>query len=288
MIDLHSHTDRSDGTFSPEELVAEAVRVGLSALAITDHDTFAGFDDAVPFAAKAGLEVICGIEVSTRYQGATVHLLGYFPVTPPSGDIRQWLSFLQENRRERNTRLIEKLRSIGVDITLEEVEKAGRTLTARPHFARVLVEKGYATDIQQAFDLFLDESAKAYVQRHEVPIEEALERILASGGVPSLAHPIRVAKNNWAKIASAVEDLAGYGLRAIEVYHSDHSPENVSYYKTLADRFGLGITGGSDFHGGNKPLISLGTGFRNNLNIPNSILDNLKSVAKSLTARSFS
>jgi predicted metal-dependent phosphoesterase TrpH len=283
MIDLHTHTDRSDGTFTPEELVHEALRVGLSAIAITDHDTFAGYDDAVPFAEKAGLEVICGIEVSTRYQGSSVHLLGYFPITLPSTDIRQWLNFLQENRRDRNTRLIEKLRSVGVEITLEEVEKKGRTLTARPHFARVLVEKGYATDIQQAFDLFLDESAKAFVQRHEVPIEEALERILASGGVPSLAHPIRVAKNNWSKIANAVEDLAGYGLRAVEVYHSDHSPENVSYYKTLADRFGLGITGGSDFHGGNKPLIQLGTGLRNNLNIPNTLLDNLKSVAKSLT-----
>jgi predicted metal-dependent phosphoesterase TrpH len=279
MIDLHSHTDRSDGTFTPEELVNEALRIGLTALAITDHDTFAGYDAAAPFAEGKSLELICGIEVSTRYQGATVHLLGYFPVTPPSEDLRHWLNFLLENRRDRNIRLIKKLQSLGLDITLEEVEKQGRTLTARPHFARVLVEKGYATDIQQAFDLYLDESAKGFVQRQEVPIEEAIERIITSGGVPSLAHPIRVMKNNWDKVAAAVEDLAGYGLRAIEVYHSDHSPENVAYYKSLADRFGLAVTGGSDFHGLNKPQISLGTGHRNNLNIPPIVLENLKSLA---------
>jgi 3',5'-nucleoside bisphosphate phosphatase len=279
MIDLHSHTDRSDGTFTPEELVAEAVRAGLSALAITDHDTFAGFDAAVPFAEASGLELICGIELSTRYRGNSVHLLGYFPVSAPSDEIRAWLVALQEHRRDRNLRLIEKLRSLGVDITLEDVETRGRTLTARPHFARVLVEKGYAKDLQDAFDLYLDESAKGYVPRQEVPIEEALERITRSGGVPSLAHPIRVAKNNWAKIAEYVEDLAGYGLRAIEVYHSDHSPENVSYYLSLADKFSLGVTGGSDFHGGNKPNISLGTGLRNNLNIPDGVLTELKSLA---------
>jgi predicted metal-dependent phosphoesterase TrpH len=279
MIDLHSHTDRSDGTFTPDELVAEAVRVGLSALAITDHDTFAGYDAAVPLAADAGLELICGIELSTRYMGNSIHLLGYFPVTPPSDELRAWLEFLQANRRERNVRLIDKLRTLGVDITLAEVEKKGRTLTARPHFARVLVEKGYAKDLEDAFALYLDESAKGYVQRQEVPIEEALERIAQSGGVSSLAHPIRVAKNNWEKLAEYIGDLAGYGLRAVEVYHSDHSPENVSYYKTLAEQNGLGMTGGSDFHGGNKPNINLGTGMRNNLAVPDELLEKLKGLA---------
>jgi len=279
MIDLHSHTDRSDGTFTPEELVAEAVRVGLSALAITDHDTFAGYDAAVPLAADAGLELICGIELSTRYMGNSIHLLGYFPVTPPSDELRAWLEFLQANRRERNVRLIDKLRTLGVDITLAEVEKKGRTLTARPHFARVLVEKGYAKDLEDAFTLYLDESAKGYVQRQEVPIEEALERIAQSGGVSSLAHPVRVAKNNWAKLAEYIGDLAGYGLRAVEVYHSDHSPENVSCYKTLAEQNGLGMTGGSDFHGGNKPNINLGTGMRNNLAVPDEVLEKLKALA---------
>jgi predicted metal-dependent phosphoesterase TrpH len=279
MIDLHSHSNHSDGTFTPAELIDEAVRVGLRVLSITDHDTFAGYDDAFAYAAAAGIELICGIELSTRYQGASVHLLGYFPSTLPSDEMRAWLGWMLEMRRDRNIRLIAKLQSLGVEITLEEVEKIGRTLTGRPHFARVLVEKGYATDMQNAFDLYLDETARGFVQRQEVPMEEALERILASGGVPSLAHPNRVAKNNWQKLAAYVEDLAGLGMRAIEVYHSDHSPENVAYYASLAKRFNLGITGGSDFHGANKPLICLGTGKRNNLNVPDSVAENLKNLA---------
>jgi predicted metal-dependent phosphoesterase TrpH len=279
MIDLHSHTDQSDGTFTAEELIAEATRTGLSALAITDHDTFRGYDMAVPFAKDAGLELICGIELSTRFGGLSVHLLGYFPVQPPSAEFRGWLDFLLESRRDRNRRLIEKLQGLGIEITLEEVERKGRTLTARPHFARVLMEKGYATDIQDAFEKYLDESAKGYVQRQEVPIEEAIQRVTASGGVASLAHPVRVAKNNWSILAGYVGSMRQMGMRAIEVFHSDHTPENVAYYQSLAARFDLGVTGGSDFHGGNKPLISLGTGLRGNLNVPDSVLDGLKSLA---------
>ncbi len=197
MIDLHSHTDQSDGTFTATELVNEAMRIHLKALAITDHDTMSGYYQAVPFAAAAGLKLICGIELSTKYQGVSVHLLGYFPAQPPTQDFREWLAFLMESRRDRNRRLIQKLESLGIPITLEEVEAYGKTLTARPHFARVLIDKGYAKDMQDAFDQYLDESGKGYVQRHDIPIQEAIDRIKKSGGVSSLAHPVRVAKNNW-------------------------------------------------------------------------------------------
>jgi predicted metal-dependent phosphoesterase TrpH len=278
LIDLHSHTDRSDGTFTPEQLIAEAKRVGLRALAITDHDTFAGYDTARPHAEAAGLELICGIELSTRYQGHSVHLLGYFLNALPSEEFRKWLDYMLEMRRDRNRRLIAKLQSLGVNITLDEVETVGRTLTGRPHFARVLVDKGYAKDIQNAFDLYLDESARAFVQRQEVSMEEALERIRKCSGVPSLAHPVRVAKNNWEKLEGYAGDLAGSGLRAIEVYHSDHSPENVAFYKALAERHGLGMTGGSDFHGSVKPNIALGTGKQGNLHVPDDVLENLKKL----------
>jgi hypothetical protein len=208
-----------------------------------------------------------------------VHLLGYFPCQAPQGDFRDWLRFLLESRRDRNRRLIDRLRSLGVDITLEEVEKRGRSLTGRPHFARVLVEKGYASDIQHAFDEFLDESAKGYVQRHEVPIEEAIQRLVDAGGVASLAHPVRVAKNDWTKLTQYVGRMAEMGMKAIEVYHSDHSPENVAFYLSLAEKCGLTPTGGSDFHGGNKPNIQLGTGQRGNLRVPDSILSALKKTA---------
>jgi predicted metal-dependent phosphoesterase TrpH len=278
MIDLHSHTDQSDGTFTASELVAEAVRIRLKALAITDHDTMGGYDLAVPFAAAAGLRLICGIELSTKYQGVSVHLLGYFPVQPPSKDFRDWLAFLMESRRDRNRRLIARLVSLGIPITLEEVEAYGKTLTARPHFARVLIDKGLAKDIQDAFDKYLDEGSIGYVQRHDIPIQEALDRIRGAGGVSSLAHPVRVAKNNWGTLAKYVGELKGMGLQAIEVFHSDHSPENVSYYQSLAERFSLGVTGGSDFHGGNKPAISLGTGCRDNLNVPDELADKLSTL----------
>jgi predicted metal-dependent phosphoesterase TrpH len=273
MIDLHSHTDESDGTLKPQELIAEAVRVGLHALSITDHDTLAGYDAARPFAEAAGLKLVCGIEVSTRFHGVSVHLLGYFPNRPPSDELRSWLSLLQENRRERNVRLVARLQSLGLDITLQEIEAIGRSLTGRPHFARILVEKGYATDLQNAFDRYLDESAPGYVFRHEVPMEEAIERLVKAGGVASLAHPVRVAKNNWEKLALYVEELAGLGMRAIEVWHSDHSPENVAYYQSLAERFRLGMTGGSDFHGANKPRIALGS-----VPVPDEALEKLKTL----------
>ena len=279
MIDLHSHTDQSDGTFTAAELIAEAVRIGLTTLAITDHDTMAGYDLAVPFASAAGLKLVCGIELSTKYQGVSIHLLGYFPAQLPSAEFGEWLAFLLESRRDRNRRLIEKLGTLGISITLEEVERYGKTLTARPHFARVLIDKGYAKDIQDAFDKYLDESSRGYVQRQDIPIQEAIDRIRGAGGVTSLAHPVRVAKNNWDTLAKYVGELAGMGLQAVEVYHSDHSPENVSYYKSLAERFGLGITGGSDFHGGNKPTISLGTGCRGNLKVPDELAEKLTALA---------
>ncbi|MEP6715573.1 MAG: PHP domain-containing protein [Terriglobia bacterium] len=278
MIDLHSHTDQSDGTFTPEELIAEATRIGLEALAITDHDTFAGHDIAKPLAEQVGLELICGIELSTRLGGASVHLLAYFPVNPPTEEFRAWLSFLLESRRDRNRRLVEKLQSLGVKITLEDVERKGKTLTGRPHFARFLVDKGYAKDIQHAFDEYLDESARGYVQRHEIPIEEAIDRVIEAGGIASLAHPVRVAKNDWEKLTVAVASMKALGMGAIEVYHSDHTPENVAFYKSLAAKFDLAMTGGSDFHGANKPLISLGTGLRNNLAVPAGLLGSLRSA----------
>jgi len=262
--------------------------MGLEALAITDHDTLAGYDRAEPIARAAGLDLVCGVELSTRFHGRTVHLLGYFVHEAPTREFREWLLALQQSRRERNLRMIERLRSLGLDISIEEVEAKGRSITGRPHFARVLVEKGYAANTEQAFQDYVDESAKGYVQREEVPVHEAIERIAAAGGVPSLAHPIRVARrverglhNGHDELENWVAELGEMGLRAIEVFHSDHRPDDVARYAGMAQRFNLAATGGSDFHGGNKPKIQLGRGLEGNLNIPRGVLDGLRELSRS-------
>lgn len=259
----------------------EARAKGLEALAITDHDTLAGYDLAEPLARNAGLELVCGIEISTKFHGRSVHLLGYFVHDAPAPEFRDWLLALQRSRRERNRRMIERLRSLGVDITIEEVEAKGRRMTGRPHFARVLLEKGYVATYDQAFQDYLDESAKGYVQRMEAPMHEAIERVRKAGGLPSLAHPIRVSRrvfDGHEQFENSLAEMVEMGLQAIEIYHSDHRLEDVARYESLAQRFDLAATGGSDFHGANKPRVELGRGYEGNLNIPRAVLDRLRAV----------
>jgi hypothetical protein len=282
VIDLHSHTNESDGTFTPLELVDLARERGLEALAISDHDTFAGFDQALPVAKSIGLDLVCGIELSTRVPGTkvrTVHLLGYFLRQPPSEGFREWLGELIAGRRDRNQRLIQSLHDQGIDIELGEVERLGRTLTGRPHFARLLIQKGYVTSFDEAFQRYLGESAPSYVERFAPYIAVAIERVIDAGGLPVLAHPIRLGFRDPKPEEKFIADLRDAGLRGIEVFHSDHRPEDMERYAALARKLNLAISGGSDFHGEVKPQISLGTGFKGNLNIPKSVLDGLRAVS---------
>jgi len=266
--------------------VNAAVSAGLEALAITDHDTLAGYDGAEPVARAAGLDLICGIEFSTRFHGRSVHLLGYFVHSPPASEFREWLHGLQESRRDRNRRLIERLRSLGVEISLEEVQAKGRSMTGRPHFARVLIEKGYVATIDEAFRQYLDESAKGYVQRQEVPMHEAIARVKKAGGITSLAHPVRLSRrleggdghSGHDELDEWVAELRELGLSALEVFHSDHRAPDVTRFQAMARRFDLAVTGGSDFHGANKPRIELGRGFEGNLDVPRSVLDRLRAM----------
>lgn len=272
MIDLHSHTDASDGTCSPAQLVDEAVRAGVHVLGITDHDTFRGYEEAVEPAAGAGLELICGIELSTKLHGRSVHLLGYFPDTGGLAEFREWILDQQASRRDRNQRLVARLRELGFDITLEEAEARGRGMTGRPHFAQIMVEKGYVPDIRHAFDEYLDESAKGYVYRREPTFSEGVERVRRAGGVASLAHPVRV----HGDLPSLMPELCNMGLNAIEAYHSDHEPRDTELYLSLAARYGLLVTGGSDFHGSVKPGVRLGAGWNGNLCIPEEVVTKLR------------
>lgn len=277
MIDLHTHTTESDGTYTPAELVSAAAEAGLEALAITDHDTFAGYEKAVPLAKSSGLNLLCGIELSTALGNPkvrTVHLLGYFFKTPPSDDFHAWLNRLQVTRRDRNTRLAARLQSLGIDVRMEEVNALGRSLAGRPHFARLMVDKGYCRTIQEAFERFLDESAPGYVEREEPAVEDAIRRVNDAGGLSVLAHPVRLGKRNHDEEEQLIAGMCAAGLGGIEVYHSDHTASDSLRYLTIANKYGLKVTGGSDFHGGNKPSIQLGRG-PGNLNISKQVLESL-------------
>lgn len=279
MIDLHTHTNESDGSSTPLELVDRALAIGLEALAISDHDTFAGYDQAVEPARAYGLDLVCGIELSVRMSGErrrTVHVLAYFLHAPPSVEFRGWVSQLLASRRERNLRLVAKLQSMGVPIELSEVERYGRTLTGRPHFARVLIQKGFARDYDDAFRRYFGESAPAFVERHGPEISEAAAQVAAAGGLAVLAHPIRLGIRDAAAEEALVKELRDAGLGGIEVYHSDHAPGDVARYAAIAKKYDLAVTGGSDFHGDAKPDVALGTGRNRNLDIPRSVLEVLR------------
>jgi predicted metal-dependent phosphoesterase TrpH len=270
LVDLHSHTNESDGTCSPAELLELARETGVRTLAITDHDTFAGYDTARQ--SKNGIDLICGIELSTKFHGQSVHLLGYFPTNDGPPAFRDWVLEQQASRRERNGRLAARLRELGFDVTVEEAEALGHGMTGRPHFARILLDKGYVSNYREAFDRYLDESATAYVYRREPHLDEAVAKIRDCGGVASLAHPIRVNGD----LAAIMPELCAAGLNAIEAYHSDHDAETTARYLGLAERYRMLVTGGSDFHGEVKPEVQLGTGNNGNLKIPEDLPERLR------------
>ena len=283
-IDLHSHTNESDGTLSPLELVDLASRIGLDAIAITDHDTFAGYEKALPFARDAKLDLVRGIELNSRLvlpesEGHRyVHLLAYFVSGEPSEGFRKWLQEAQQDRRERNRKLVTSLTDRGIDITLEEVEARGKTLAARPHFARILVEKGYAESIQDAFDRYLGESAPTYVERESESTEDTIAMVRSGGGVPVVAHPVRISLPSDLERRMLVQWKEA-GLLGLEVFHSEHSPKLQAYYHELAEELELLPTGGSDFHGAVKPNVHLGTGAHSNIRVPRAFLDRLRQHA---------
>ncbi len=278
MIDLHTHTDQSDGTVSPCMLVEQAIELGLEALAITDHDTLDGHDQAAASVQNSGLDLVCGIELSTKLTGSSrsVHLLGYF-FEGPSNEFRRWIEILQEGRRERNRHLVRRLQELGLDIQLEEVQALGKNLTGRPHFAGLLLKKGFVATLQEAFDSYLGETGAAYVDRDEPDLRESIRRIQKAGGLPSLAHPMRISRDPH-YLETLISEVATCGPLALEAHHSEHTAEDTSFLTLLAKNHGLPLSGGSDFHGANKPGILLGSGRNGNLAIPGELLEGMRSI----------
>lgn len=285
-IDLHAHTDESDGSLTPGDLVSLATRIGLDALAITDHDTLNGYYLAREAAATANLDLVCGIELNTRMskdrslRSRSVHLLAYFVSKEPSPTFAAWLEGERLERRDRNSQLARKLQNEGVAITLEEVESRGRSLAGRPHFARILVEKGYARDAEEAFRRYLGEGAPSFVARQSKTAEEVIGIVRSAGGMPVIAHPVRL-ELPPDKERELLKEYRSAGLAGLEVYHSEHSAELQNHYGQLAKELNLVPTGGSDFHGAIKPDIELGRGLRGNVRVPRDILDKLREAAAS-------
>lgn len=273
-VDLHTHTTCSDGTYSPRELVAYAAKKGLSAIAITDHDTLDGIDEAVLEGKKAGVEVIPGIEVSTEYDGSDIHIVGLF-VNNRDRHFLNILSDLRHKRENRNALIVQKLRELGIDIHYEEVVKAAEgDVITRAHIANVLMAKGCAGSITEAFDKYIGKHGPAYVKRDVLPLEATLEILEDNGALTVLAHPF-LYKLGKEELENMVSTLSKNGLTGIEAYYSTHDASDTEYIKTIAEKNGLLLSGGSDFHGSNKPNIDLGTG-KGALSVPYDVLDVLE------------
>jgi predicted metal-dependent phosphoesterase TrpH len=276
-LDLHLHTTHSDGSFTPAEVVNMAQRAGVTALAITDHDIMTGIDDAVAVGQQCGIEVIPGVEISSFAGNSELHILGYF-LDRQDSDLLVRLKTLRDGRHRRNPRIIERLQTLGIDITYEEVlALAGTGSIGRPHIARVLMDKHVVASAKEAFDRFLAEGKPAYVARELPSPADAIQWIKSARGLAVLAHP------TWVKVAEQplielIRRLKADGLDGLEVYYSTHAARQTREYLSLAQQLGLLVTGGSDFHGLTKPDIEVGIG-KGTLHIPTSLLPKMKQAA---------
>jgi len=244
-IDLHVHTSASDGKYAPAELIALAARSGLSLLAITDHDTVSGIAPALEAGRNfPSVKIIPGVEISSHAPGSEVHVLGYFIDYQNSGLLRQLVA-LGDSRQDRARAIVEKLRGLGLDISLERVQEiAGSGSIGRPHIAQALMEKGYVSSFQEVFTRYIGQGGPAYVERIKLTPDEAVDLILNCGGLPVLAHPSTI---NDAE--SVVARLAARGLVGLEAYYKDCTDDERRDMMRLASRYKLIATGGSDYHG---------------------------------------
>ena len=277
-IDLHLHTRYSDGSLTPAEVVDLAHQAGVTALAITDHDIVDGIPHALDAATPLGIEVIPGVELSSRFNEQELHVLGYFFDWRDStfGD---HLAQQRRSRHVRNPQTIERLNALGLELSEEEVKaKAGSDSIGRPHIAQVLVDKRYVQDTREAFDRYLKEGAPAYVPRILSDTRDVIAWIRNAGGVPVLAHPTwtRCQGEPLYRLCACLKEA---GLLGLEVFYSSHDRRQTSRFLELAKRLDLLVTGGSDFHGAANPAIQVGRG-KGNLKVPDTLLDPLRQAAR--------
>ena len=274
-IDLHSHSTASDGSVEPSALVRLAVEQGLTTLALTDHDTQEGIEEAREATTGTDLELIAGTELSLEYDAGGMHLLVLW-LEPGSGPLQSRLATLRQWRNRRNEQIVAALTELGMPMTIDEVtEEAGSGSVGRPHIAAVMMAKGYVESIEEAFELWLASGKPAHRSRPRLRPEEAIQLALESGGVPILAHPHTLNINRAAEMADLLTELREAGLVGLEAIYSSYRQHERDGYADLARRFGLVPSGGSDYHGSYKPGLDLGRGY-GDLVVPDSVLDDLR------------
>lgn len=274
-IDLHTHSTASDGTMTPTELVRHAKEVGLDAIALTDHDTFSGVQEAMEAGKQYDVEVIPGCELALESPDGAgwMHMVALW-LPDDAAPLQEAFDWLIEGRKNRNFEIVEKLRELGINITYEAVAARAGGTVGRPHFAQELVHLGVVSSLNEAFKVWLGDYGRAYIPKRKLTPEKALGILNDIGATSILAHPFALGLNMQAT-EKLVRDLQVMGMDGMEVYYSEHSESETKAYKDMADRLGLLVSGGSDFHGTVKPTIRLGKG-KGALHVSNEILDTMK------------
>lgn len=280
IVDLHVHSCRSDGSFTPTELVDYALQKGLTAFALTDHDTTEGLSEAISYAKDKGIEVIPGIEFSTEYESRDIHILGLY-IDYEKKEFKEQIQAFVDSRILRNQKMCQNLVNIGVDISYEKLLEAfPDAVITRAHYARYLLDNGYVKSMPEAFDRYVGDHCPCFVPREKVTPVQAVELILAADGIPILAHPplYHMSDRRLDKLVSELKDA---GLLGIEAVYSTYNAGEERQMRALAAKYNLLISGGSDFHGKNKPKLDLAVGY-GKLHIPFSILEEIKKSRRCL------
>ena len=280
LVDLHIHTSASDGTFSPQEIVRIAKGKGLRAVSITDHDTIDGNEEAIKAGTEMGLEVVTGVEISVEWEGRPVHILGYY-IDVENNVLRSTLKNLIAFREERNPQIIKRLNSLGVNISYEDVRiiAGDGTAIGRPHVAQVLVEKGYVKNGDEAFKKYLKRGGAAYVEKKRLTPREGIQLIKEASGIPVLAHPYNIDGIKKKDLEHVMLQFKEMGIEGVEVFYPLHNSQQTLKLKTFAEKHGLYITGGTDFHGEQTPDIQIGSGF-GSLKIPYELIIKMREKHK--------
>ncbi len=284
-IDLHIHSTASDGTFSPEHILAQAVDSHIAAIAITDHDTISGSKEAIRIGPPPEVKFLTGVEISVNPPASfpcsgSFHILGYaIDLEHPA--LNQMLEELQQARKNRNPRILQTLKELGMPLAMDDVmAETGKGQMGRPHIAQAMVARGYVASINEAFDTYLGKGKPAYVDKYRMECDQAIALICNAGGIPVLAHPGLVEPTTDLPFDHLIQILKSMGLKGIEVYYPEHTPESVAEYAAMADQYNLLMTGGTDFHGSLKPDLKMGYG-KGDFFVPYALYDKLMDAASS-------